>query len=246
MKKVTEISAIEIDTLEFELKREAIKESKKAHYVNNKELYQAFIVYNKKKVEKKDIHLQKTLKEFGFNSVDELIDQPNSVIVEFNRAVKTFVSPPLCNTIGKAIMNISYRRCYSPRFVNYAPNWKEEMISDAIETCVKYAHNFDPTKYDNPFAYITQLVTNAIFQRIKKEHKQQYIKLKLFDEAHGFAGDVDENNVNIEDMEVLDETNEMYNDRLNYIDQFEELQGMNKIRVKRKSKHDENNVLDME
>lgn len=246
MKQVTEITASDIDNLEFELEKEATKEKKKQNYVNNKELYEAFVVYNKKKVEKKEIHLQETLDEFGLDDISELDDQPETIQIEFNRALKTFVAPPLSDTIGKAIMDISYRRCYSPRFVNYAPNWKEEMISDAIETCVKYSHNFDPQKSNNPFAYLTQLVTNAIFQRIKKEHKQQYIKLKLFDQSHGFSGDIDENNVNNEDMQMLNETNEIYQDRLHYIDNYEEMQGMNNKRQKRKKKSDGDNILDME
>lgn len=243
MKKVTEISVNDIDSLEFELNREAEKQSKKKHYVNNKELFKEFEKYNKYKTKMKNAYLQKTLDKFQISSEEELTDETRP---EFIAEMRKFVAPPLTDIIGKAIMDISYRRCYSPRFVNYAPNWKEEMISDAIETCVKYAHNFDPTKSNNPFAYLTQLVTNAIFQRIKKEHKQQYIRLKLFDDAHGFAGDVDENNVNAEDMEVLDETNDMYQDRLSYISNYEKINGMNKKRSKRKKKGDDNSILDME
>jgi hypothetical protein len=245
MYKSTEITNNDIDNLEFELQRQAKKESNKTHYVNNKQLFQEFVKYNKIKKAKKSEHLEQMLSDFSFLDVEQVEEQPLEMRIEFQRALKTFTAPPLTDIMGQAILDISYRRCYSPRFVNYAPNWKEEMISDAIETCVKYAHNFDPEKYDNPFAYLTQLVTNAIFQRIKKEHKQQYIKLKLFDDSHGFVGEIDENNVNNEDMELLDETNDMYKDRLNYIDNYEEIQGLNKTRAKRKKKGDGDSILDM-
>lgn len=250
MKKSTEITSTDLDNIEFEIKVKkedtVNKVSDKSHYVNNKALYEEFVKYNKRKVAAREKFNKKLLKTYGFTDMEEVNGLDSATLIQFNRDMKSFVAPPLSDKIGKAIMQIANRRCYSPRFVNYAPNWKEEMISDAIETCVRYAHNFDPTKYDNPFAYLTQLVTNAVFQRIKKEHKQQYIKLKLFDNSHGFVGELDENNVNIEDMDLLDETNEMYHDRLQYIDNYEHMQGLNKKRAKRQSKKDTGNILDME
>jgi DNA-directed RNA polymerase specialized sigma24 family protein len=53
------------------------------------------------------------------------------------------------------------------------------MISDGYENCVMYMHNFDPEKYNNPFAYFTQIIHHAFIRRIQKERKQQYIKLKI-------------------------------------------------------------------
>lgn len=246
MKKVTKITERDIDSLEFELQKEAIQENKKSHYVNNKELFKEFEKYHAIKMKKLTEFRENLLSEFGLLDEEHLKSESKKVQKDFNKAMKAFTAPPLTNKIGEAIMNISHRRCYSPRFVNYAPNWKEEMVSDAIETCVRYAHNFDPNKSNNPFAYLTQLVTNAIFQRIKKEHKQQYIKLKLFDEAHGFCGDIDDNNINSEDMELLDETNEMYQDRLEYIDNYENIQGIgNKRKRKSKKTDNSNNILDL-
>jgi hypothetical protein len=247
MKKTTEITLNDIDNLEFELQREAEIENKKSHYVNNKELYKEFQKYHKNKMEMKAIHIDTTLNDFDLLDIEQAEELPEEVKAEFYKALDSFTPPPLgSNKIGQAILDIANRRCYSPRFVNYAPNWKEEMISDAIEACVKYAHNFNPEKYDNPFAYLTQLVTNAIFQRIKKEHKQQYIKYKLFDESHGFVGEVDTNNVNSEDMEVLDETNDMYSDRLDYINNFEEMNNMNKPRKKKTKSSKGRNILDLD
>jgi len=52
------------------------------------------------------------------------------------------------------------------------------MISDGIENCLQYIHNFDPDKSQNPFAYFTQIIWYAFLRRIQKEKKQTYIKFK--------------------------------------------------------------------
>jgi DNA-directed RNA polymerase specialized sigma24 family protein len=52
------------------------------------------------------------------------------------------------------------------------------MISDGIENCLHYIHNFNPDKSTNPFAYFTQIIYYAFIRRIQKEKKQLYIKYK--------------------------------------------------------------------
>ena len=59
------------------------------------------------------------------------------------------------------------------------------MISDGIENCVQYIHNFDPEKSKNPFAYFTQIIHYAFLRRIQKEKKQLEIKTKII-ERTGF------------------------------------------------------------
>ena len=63
--------------------------------------------------------------------------------------------------------------------------FKEDMISDGIENCVQYIHNFDPEKSKNPFAYFTQIIHYAFLRRIQKEKKQLDIKTKII-ERSGF------------------------------------------------------------
>ena len=57
------------------------------------------------------------------------------------------------------------------------------MISDGIENCVSYIHNFDPQKSNNPFAYFTQIIYYAFLRRIQKEKKQLYIKHKSLEQS---------------------------------------------------------------
>lgn len=84
--------------------------------------------------------------------------------------------PPLPDYIGECFMKISEHLSFRPNFVNYA--FRDEMVADGIENCVQYAHNFDPEKSNNPFAYFTQIIYYAFVRRIQKEKKHLYIKYK--------------------------------------------------------------------
>ena len=59
--------------------------------------------------------------------------------------------PKITNYIGSCFLKIATHLSYKPNFVNYM--YREDMISDGIENCVQYIHNFDPAKSKNPFAY---------------------------------------------------------------------------------------------
>ena len=177
------------------------------HYVNNKELLAEFVLYRKKYLKwVKDGKIKET-------------------------------RPALSNKIGISILNIAHKRCNSWNFVNYTIDWKEEMIEDAIEICVRYAHNFNPEKSNNPFAYLTQMINNAFKQRIKIEQKNQYIKAKSFDNSRGYVAFEDgEGSDFSDDIEVFNETSEIYKDRLNFISEYEVKNEVNKERKKKETK----------
>ena len=96
---------------------------KSEHYVNNKELLQALIVYREKVAIAKEKELPK---------------------------------PRITNYLGSCFLKIATHLSYKPNFVNYM--FRDDMISDGIENCVQYIHNFDPAKSKNPFAYFTQII----------------------------------------------------------------------------------------
>ena len=93
---------------------------KSEHYVNNKELLEALIVYREKVAIAKEKELPK---------------------------------PRITNYLGSCFLKIATHLSYKPNFVNYM--FRDDMISDGIENCVQYIHNFDPEKSRNPFAYFT-------------------------------------------------------------------------------------------
>ena len=55
------------------------------------------------------------------------------------------------------------------------------MISDGIENCLQYIHNFNPEKSKNPFAYFTQIIYYAFIRRIQKEKKQSHVKHRMIE-----------------------------------------------------------------
>lgn len=89
--------------------------------------------------------------------------------------------PRIPEYIGKCILLIANNLIKKPNFSGYS--YREDMISDGIETCVKYLHNFDETRFKNPFAYFTQIVKFSFIQRIQKEQKQHYLKTKSLEHS---------------------------------------------------------------
>ena len=79
--------------------------------------------------------------------------------------------------IGQCFMDIAKGLSNRPNFINYT--FKDDMIFDGIENCVRYCHNFNPEKSKNPFSYFTQIIYYAFLRRIEKEKKQSYIKYKM-------------------------------------------------------------------
>ena len=121
---------------------------KSEHYVNNKELLEALIVYREKVAIAKEKDLPK---------------------------------PRITNYLGSCFLKIATHLSYKPNFVNYM--FRDDMISDGIENCVQYIHNFDPAKSKNPFAYFTQIIHYAFLRRIQKEKKQLDIKNKIIEKS---------------------------------------------------------------
>lgn len=89
--------------------------------------------------------------------------------------------PRVPNYIGECIFMIANRLATKPNFSGYS--YKDDMISDGIENCLQYIHNFNPEKSKNPFAYFTQIIWYAFLRRIQKEKKQLYIRFKSSQKA---------------------------------------------------------------
>ena len=89
--------------------------------------------------------------------------------------------PRIPRYIGECFLKIATHLSFKPNFVNYM--FKEDMISDGIENCVQYIHNFNPEKSQNPFAYFTQIIHYAFLRSIQKEKKQLEIKNKILEKT---------------------------------------------------------------
>jgi len=97
--------------------------------------------------------------------------------------------PQISEYLGSVFLKIAQRLSFRPNFINYA--FKNDMISDGIENCLHYIHNFNPERSNNPFAYFTQIIYYAFIRRIQKEKKQLYIKYKSMQNYDTIPGYMD-------------------------------------------------------
>ena len=86
--------------------------------------------------------------------------------------------PKVSDYMGECFYKIATHLSYRPNFINYT--YREEMVGDGIENCIRYAKNFNPEKSKNPFAYFTQIIYYAFLRRIAKEKKQTTIRKRLY------------------------------------------------------------------
>jgi|TARA_Y100000592_G_scaffold54496_1_gene85902 hypothetical protein len=99
--------------------------------------------------------------------------------------------PIIPRYIGECFLKIATHLSFKPNFVNYM--FKDDMVSDGIENCVQYIHNFNPEKSQNPFAYFTQIIHYAFLRRIQREKRQLEIKNKILEKS-GYSEVFDDNN----------------------------------------------------
>lgn len=78
------------------------------------------------------------------------------------------------DNLGKMLMKIAQRYSGHGSFSGYT--WKQDMISNALCTCLKYIKNFNPEKSSNAFSYVTQIIGNAFKLTIIEEKKLGKIK----------------------------------------------------------------------
>jgi hypothetical protein len=128
----------------------------------------------------------------------------SNAVVEYVRSVKDAEEsesdiPKVTDYIATSFMKIAEGLSHKSNFIRYT--YREEMVMDAIENCLKAINNYNieaATRSGNPnaFAYFTQICWYAFLRRIAKEKKQQDIKMKYisqspFDEF-AIGGDADQ------------------------------------------------------
>jgi methyl-accepting chemotaxis protein len=88
--------------------------------------------------------------------------------------------------IAKCFLKICEGLSHKSNFVRYT--YREEMVMDAVENCLNAVGNYNieaATRKGKPnaFGYFTQISWFAFIRRIKKEKKQQDVKLKYLAES---------------------------------------------------------------
>jgi len=112
---------------------------------------------------------------------------------EFSQAVVDYVTkvneakannkelPKVPDYVAQCFLSIAEGLSHKSNFIRYT--YREEMVMDAVENCLKAINNYDieaatRTGRPNAFAYFTQITWYAFLRRIAKEKKQQDIKMK--------------------------------------------------------------------
>jgi len=148
--------------------------------------------------------------------------------------------PKVTNYIANCFLRIAEGLSHKSNFIRYT--YREEMVMDAVENCLKAINNYDieaatRTGKPNAFSYFTQITWFAFLRRIAKEKKQQEVKMKYLT-ASGIENFII--NENGDDMsnqiaESFVDSLKIRIDRVKSIDN--EVKEYNKIeRKKRKSK----------
>ena len=133
--------------------------------------------------------------------------------------------PQIPRYVAECFMKIAENLSHKPNFLSYT--FRDEMVADAIENCVMYVDNFDPSKSGNPFAYFTQITYFAFLRRIQKEKKQLYVKYK----ATESAGVLDEFELNENDDGTFRQF-ELYENISEFIENYEVAKNNKKITKK--------------
>lgn len=108
-------------------------------------------------------------------------------VTVLNEAKKTQEPlPKVPDYIAQCFLKICEGLSHKSNFVRYT--YREEMVMDAVENCLKAVENYDieaatRTGKPNAFAYFTQISWYAFLRRIEREKKQQDIKMKYIEQS---------------------------------------------------------------
>ena len=111
-------------------------------------------------------------------------EQFSNAIHEYNLKKKKAIEeglplPRVTEYIGSCFIKMSEGMAMRANFNRYT--YKQEMINDGVENCLRYIGNYDLDKETrtgspNAFFYFSQIIYYAFVRRIKKENKQTEIK----------------------------------------------------------------------
>ena len=124
-------------------------------------------------------------------------------IVEYREKLAGNPEERVPNYIGVCIMQICERLSTKPNFGGYT--YRDEMVSDGIENCIKAVKGFNPEKSNNPFAYFTQIAWNSFIRRITLEKQETYVKHKNMMNSAIMGELMDPNNHGVKPNEFSDE-----------------------------------------
>lgn len=85
--------------------------------------------------------------------------------------------PRIPEYIGECIYLLNHNLAKRANFSGYS--FKEDMIDNGIELCLRYIRNYNFRKYNNPHAFFTYYAWRGFVDIINAEEDQAYIRAKL-------------------------------------------------------------------
>ena len=154
---------------------------KRIHYINNSDFTSSVKIW----ISSKEVQAMKLLskeiqilkqenKEIPFPLHLNVIKQ----MEESRKSLHKKATGKIPQFMAECFLKLVERIGSRPNFMGYT--YLDDMKGDALFLCVNYAHNFDPEKSNNAFAYFSSIVFNAFKQFLNKEKKLSDYK---FDEV---------------------------------------------------------------
>jgi hypothetical protein len=158
-----------------------LKPKERPHYVSNRDFSEAVYDY---------VLASNEAKEAAAANDTSEIDPPH---------------PQVTTYIGTCFLKICEGLGHRSNFIHYP--FREEMVMDAVENCLKAIRNYDIAKVTrtgkpNAFSYFTQIAWFAFLRRIAKEKRQLDIKSRLIARSgyeEFFEGDTNGNDSGFND-----------------------------------------------
>lgn len=147
----------------------AIKKKNTQYYIDDKEFYRVIKQYKEKCNKIEDVFYNKNKKQY--DELEALGKKRKEILSIIDEKI---VYPQIPDYIGECFFKIANKLGNHPSFSRYT--WRDEMIGDGYEMCLRRVLSFDPEKYFKPFAYFTQICWFAAVARIKMENKQLDIR----------------------------------------------------------------------
>ena len=167
----------------------------------------------------------------------QAVDDYVTVVNEAKKNSTTI--PKVPNYVAQCFLRIAEGLSHKGNFIRYT--YREEMVMDAVENCLKAINNYDiaaatRTGKPNAFAYFTQITWYAFLRRIAKEKKQQDIKMKYIANSGIEDFMVNENGDTTSGLvaEMFVDTLKTRIDRVKFVDT--EVKELTKIEKKRKKR----------
>lgn len=111
-------------------------------------------------------------------------------LIKWKDKKKDNPNEPIPEYIGECFFKLTENIAHLPSFAGYS--YLDEFKGHALLTCCLYAHNFDPEKSNNAFAYFTEIIKKAFIQMLNKEAKLSDAKFEMIKELCA-AGSYDYN-----------------------------------------------------